>query len=119
VAPVIYGTDPTKPMGDMKTAWKEALSRVALIRAPDDGDSEPLKFRMHDLRHTAYTGMRNNNVPLDKIAKILGWSPSQMVRMASIYGHFSLEDLREGVEGISGVPPKMPPIAAKRSRRSS
>ena len=103
-AAVSYGTDPTKPMGNTKTAWKEALSRAAVMLTEDGGVVEPLKLRMHDLRHTAYTSMRNANIPLDKIAKILGWSPSQMVRMAWIYGHFSVEDLREEAEQIPGAP---------------
>lgn len=100
---VVYGTDPTKPMGDIKTAWNGARLEAARILKGDveDGEEiEPLTLRIHDLRHTAFTDMRNNRIPLEKIAKILGWSTSQMVRMAAIYGHFTLEDLREGVESI-------------------
>jgi integrase len=100
---VVYGTDPTKPMGDIKTAWNGARLEAARILKGDVKDGEevqPLTLRIHDLRHTAFTDMRNNRVPLEKIAKILGWSTSQMVRMAAIYGHFTLDDLREGVESI-------------------
>jgi hypothetical protein len=40
-------------------------------------------------------------VPLAKVAKIVGWSPATMVRMAARYGHFSLEELRSAVDAIS------------------
>jgi integrase len=64
--------------------------------------------RFHDLRHTAITRWRNRGVPLEKIAKIVGWSTSQMVRMAAIYGHYTLDDLREAVESPSAYPVKSP-----------
>ncbi|HEY6329990.1 MAG TPA: hypothetical protein VI756_11680, partial [Blastocatellia bacterium] len=40
-------------------------------------------------------------VPIAKVAKIVGWSPATMVRMAARYGHFALEELRSAVETIS------------------
>ena len=43
-----------------------------------------------------------SSIPIAKVAKIAGWSPSTMVLMAKRYGHFSLNDLREAVESISG-----------------
>lgn len=45
--------------------------------------------------------MLDAGVPLAKVAKIVGWSPATMVRMAARYGHFSLEELRGAVETIS------------------
>jgi hypothetical protein len=42
-------------------------------------------------------------VPIAKVAKIVGWSPTTMVRMAARYGHFALEELRSAVESISRV----------------
>ena len=45
--------------------------------------------------------MLDAGVPIAKKAKIVGWSPATMVRMAARYGHFSLEDLRSAVETIS------------------
>jgi len=45
--------------------------------------------------------MLNAGVPIAKVAKIVGWSPATMVRMAARYGHFSLNELREAVESIS------------------
>jgi hypothetical protein len=35
------------------------------------------------------------------VAKIVGWTPSTMVRMAARYGHFNLDDLRSAVETIT------------------
>jgi DNA-binding MurR/RpiR family transcriptional regulator len=45
--------------------------------------------------------MLDAGVPIAKVAKIVGWSPATMVRMAARYGHFALEDLRSAVESIS------------------
>ncbi len=46
--------------------------------------------------------MLNAGVPIAKVAKIVGWSPATMVRMAARYCHFSLNELRGAVESISG-----------------
>ena len=47
--------------------------------------------------------MLNAGIPIAKVAKIAGWSPATMVRMAARYGHFSLNELRGAVESISGT----------------
>jgi hypothetical protein len=47
--------------------------------------------------------MLNAGVPIAKVAKIVGWSPATMVRMAARYGHFSLNELCGAVESISGT----------------
>jgi len=47
--------------------------------------------------------MLNTGIPIAKVAKIVGWSPATMVRMAARYGHFSLSELRGAVETISGT----------------
>lgn len=57
-----------------------------------------------DLRHTAVSRMFNARVPIAQIARIVGWSPATMVRMAARYGHFSLDELRGAVESISTPP---------------
>jgi hypothetical protein len=57
--------------------------------------------RTHDLRHTAIRRMIDGGVPLPKIAKIIGWSASTMVKMAARYGHFNTDELRGAVEAIS------------------
>jgi integrase len=100
---VPYGVNPSKPMGSWKTAWKAARKAAARALSGKVGDEEvePLAVRTHDLRHTAITRMLNAGVPLPKIAKIVGWSPSTMVKMAARYGHFTTDDLRGAVEAIS------------------
>jgi integrase len=101
-----YATDPTKPMGSLKEAWEAAKERSGV------------KCRFHDLRHTAVSRMLDAGVPIAKVAKIVGWSPATMVRMAARYGHFALEDLRSAVESISrpeirGESPVNPPGMAE------
>jgi integrase len=76
-------------MGSLKEAWEAVKERSGV------------KYRFHDLRHTAVSRMLNAGVPIAKVAKIVGWSAATMVRMAARYGHFALEDLRSAVESIS------------------
>jgi DNA-binding MurR/RpiR family transcriptional regulator len=40
-------------------------------------------------------------IPIPIIAKVVGWSPSTMAKMAARYGHFGVEELRSAVESIS------------------
>jgi integrase len=99
-----YASDPKKPMGSWKTAWNYARKRAAIILAGefDNTTNIPrMACRFHDCRHTAVSRMIDAGVPLPKIAKIVGWSPATMVRMAARYGHFSLDELRGAVEAIS------------------
>jgi integrase len=108
---ITFGSDPTEPVGSIKEAWEFAKVRAARILAgkPDSKEKiTPLQCRFHDLRHTAITRFRNRGVPLEKIARIVGWSTSQMVRMAAIYGHYTLDDLREAVEVPERYPVKSP-----------
>jgi len=132
--PAAYQTDPTAPMGDVKEAWEAAKLRAAKIlkgvseengeagsRAtgeakPEEREIEPLVCRFHDLRHTAISRMLDAGVPIAKVAKIVGWSPATMVRMAARYGHFALEELRSAVESISrpeiqAGSPVFPPVS--------
>ncbi len=67
--------------------------------------------------------MRNNGTPIEKIAKIVGWSTGEMVRMASLYGQYSLDDFREAVETIganevSGSPVISPVSDENRSKQT-
>ncbi len=108
-SPKAYKVDPSKPIGDIKEAWEAARLRAAKILKgeTEETDSEekiaPLACRFHDLRHTAVSRMLNAGTPIAKVAKIVGWSPATMVRMAARYGHFSLNDLRGAVESINGA----------------
>ena len=96
-----------KPIGSIKEAWETAKLRAGRILKGSPGDVQPEKdapalvCRFHDLRHTAVSRMLNAGVPIAKVAKIAGWSPATMVRMAARYGHFSLNELRAAVESIS------------------
>jgi integrase len=117
-----YAVDPSKPIGSIKEAWEAAKMRAGRILKGMADESEagekiaPLVCRFHDLRHTAVSRMLNAGIPIAKVAKIAGWSPATMVRMAARYGHFSLNDLREAVESISGSgigaeSPVFPPVS--------
>lgn len=108
-SPKAYHVDPSKPIGSIKEAWEAAKRRTGTILAGKSkkeanpaGKIAPLACRFHDLRHTAVSRMLNAGIPIAKVAKIAGWSPATMVRMAARYGHFSLNELRGAVESISG-----------------
>jgi integrase len=103
-----YAVDPSKPIGSIKEAWEAAKLRAGRIlkctseETPSEEKIPALVCRFHDLRHTAVSRMLNAGIPIAKVAKIAGWSPATMVRMAARYGHFSLNELRGAVESISG-----------------
>ena len=109
--PTAYATDPTQPIRDIKEAWEAAKARAARILKGIDEVTDvevrpeekisPLVCRFHDLRHSAVSRMLDAGVPISKVAKIVGWSPATMVRMAARYGHFTLEELRPAVATIS------------------
>lgn len=107
-SPKAYQVDPSKPIGNIKEAWEAAKLRAGKILRENSKDKdsekpiEPLVCRFHDLRHTAVSRMLNAGIPIAKVAKIVGWSPATMVRMAARYGHFSLDELRGAVESING-----------------
>jgi integrase len=143
--PKAYDTDPTQPISSIKEAWEAAKMRAgkplkgipegkngeakpeekAKTESGPNGKAdsakkkiEPLRCRFHDLRHTAVSRMLDAGVPIAKVAKIVGWSPATMVRMAARYGHFALEELRSAVESISraeiGVgSPVFPPVSER------
>jgi len=125
----VYDSDPTTPIGDVKEAWEAARKRtrrhcpqcktgiLADKPKPEKGyaciecRAETLELpngltgvRFHDLRHTAVSRMIAARIPLPKIAKIVGWSPSTMAKMAARYGHFGIEDLRDAVAALDSMP---------------
>jgi integrase len=81
-------TDVTKPIGSIKTGWKEAQKRASV------------PCRIHDLRHTATTRMLEAGIPIHQIGEIQGWSASQLVLMIRRYSHFSTPRHRKAVEAI-------------------
>jgi integrase len=122
-----YDVDPSNPIGNIKEAWEAAKLRAGRTlreNSPDKDTDKPIQAlvcRFHDLRHTAVSRMLNAGVPIAKVAKIVGWSPATMVRMASRYGHFSLNELRGAVESISGTGIEagslvFSPVSAERSK---
>jgi integrase len=66
----VYFSDPGKPMARFKSSWENAKKEAKIA------------CRFHDLRHTAISRMIDAGVPLPKVAKIVGWAPATMVRMA-------------------------------------
>jgi len=124
--PVMYDTDPSQPIEDVKEAWEGAKRRtqrhcpeckagtLADKPKPEKGYAcidckHGLKelpaglaaVRFHDLRHSAVSRMVAARVPLPMIARIVGWSAGTTAKMAARYGHFGLEELRSAVESIS------------------
>ena len=45
--------------------------------------------------------MIDENVPLTTIGKIVGWAPSTVVLMSTIYGHSRMDKMREAVNNIT------------------
>jgi integrase len=122
-----YNTNPSQPIGSIKEAWEGAKVKAAKILKgmPESTESKEkisaLTCRFHDLRHTAVSRMLNAGIPIAKVAKIVGWSPATMVRMAARYGHFSLDELRGAVESISATnisppSPVFPPVSVRVGR---
>jgi len=87
-----YDVDPSKPIGSIKEAWEAAKVRAGrILKGVSEGTESEEKVpalvcRFHDLRHTAVSRMLNAGIPIAKVAKIAGWSPARMVRMAARYG---------------------------------
>jgi integrase len=120
----VYAYDPDKAVSTIQHAWESTRKRTQRHCPVCDGtlvDREKpatgficdacqfvtptlpgalSRLRFHDLRHSAITNLIRARVPLPIIAKIVGWSPSTTVKMATRYGHFSVEDLREDVESM-------------------
>lgn len=122
-SPKAYRVDTSKPIGSIKEAWEAAKVRAGRIQKSETEETAsnsetepkeeiaPLACRFHNLRHTAVSRMLNAGIPIAKVAKIVGWSPATMVRMAARYGHFSLNELRDAVESISAPPAKLRDLA--------
>lgn len=124
----VYECDPDKPVGTIQSAWESAKKRtqrhcpncedgtLADREKPATGyvcencrfetadlPAALTRLRFHDLRHSAVSRMIAARVPIPMIAKIVGWSPSTMAKMAARYGHFGIEELRSAVESISVI----------------
>jgi len=78
--PVVYDTDPTRPIGDWKEAWEKAKERAGAILSAktEEEESEPLQCRFHDLRHTAVTRLLEAGIPYPVVLGIyapVGFDP--------------------------------------------
>lgn len=99
---IVTKCDPTRfNQGLTDETYRTAKKRAMKMIDPDASDEAMIQCRLHDLRHTGVTKMLNAKVPLTKVVKIVGWTPATTVRMATVYGHFVTEDLREGVNALS------------------
>ncbi len=84
---------PSKAIGSIKEALEAAKLRAGRILKGDTEEADPkekidpLVCRFHNLRHTAVSRMMNAGIPIAKVAKIAGWSPATMVRIAARNGH--------------------------------
>jgi integrase len=120
--PIVYDTDPARPIGDWKEAWEEAWEkakqRAGAILSGKTGEeeSEPLKCRFHDLRHTAVTRLLEAGIPYPVVASMMGWSAATAIRMAKRYGHIGSKALRDAAEVLGAV--RIPAGSLKKSPKS-
>jgi integrase len=114
---VIYDTDPTRPIGDWKEAWEKAKKRAgAILSGKTEEESELLKCRFHDLRHTAVTRLLEAGIPYPVVASIMGWSGATAIRMSKRHGHIGNQALRAAAEVLGGVKTPVEPL--KKSPKS-
>jgi integrase len=135
-----YNTDPTRHTASLTSAWKTAKARTRrrcpacqqgtlADRPKHEGgfvcvDCEAtvkelppgVVCRMHDLRATAISRMLNANISVVKVGKICGWSNTTMVKMASRYARFQVEELRQAMETITNSGPESATFAEKYPR---
>jgi integrase len=116
--PVVYDTDPTRPIGNWKEAWEKAKERAGAILSgkTEEEESEPLKCRFHDLRHTAVTRLLEAGIPYPVVASMMGWSAATAIRMAKRYGHIGSKALRDAAEVLGAV--RIPDESLKKSPKS-
>lgn len=84
-----------RPIGDIKTAWQNALERAglghAIITFGTDGKRHREwagDFRWHDFRHTFASWHVMSGTPLEVLQKLGGWSD---MRMLMKYAHLAPE----------------------------
>jgi len=115
----VYDHDPEKPVGTVQSARQSAKKRtqrhclncgdgtlIDRVKPAPGYECADCRFetpklaaaltrlRFHDLRHSAVSRMIASRIPIPIIAKVVGWSPSTMAKMAARYGHFGIEELR-------------------------
>lgn len=96
-----YGTDPTRPIGSWKTAWRTVRKQAQAW------------CRFHDLRHTACTRMLVAGTPFAVVAALMGWSAATSALMIKKYGHIGQKSFQDAVAALNG------PNTPTRKRRQS
>ena len=136
---VYYDTDPARPVGDWKEAWEKAKKRAAealkgvaegkpqqqrnaettaaqpkeATKQSDSTKPASLRFRFHDLRHTAVTRLLEGGIPYPVVANMMGWSAATAIRMAKRYGHIGSQALRDAAEVLGRM--EIPAESLKKS----
>jgi integrase len=85
--------DPMRPVTNIKTAWTAV--RVAA----------GIECRFHDMRHTAYTDVIEDNVPDGVISAVMGHISKEMEER---YSHVRMSAMRKAVNRDSQPNPNPP-----------
>jgi integrase len=84
-----YGFDPSRPAGEWKKAWSDALSRAGL------------KYRWHDCRHTFITRLAENpNVSEETIRALAGHVSRKMLER---YSHIRLAAKQAAIQSLEAA----------------
>ena len=89
----VWRTDPTRPVGSWKVAWKNIQRRAGI------------KCRFHDLRHSAVTRLLEAEASFPLVAEIMGWSASTTYIMVKRYGHIQIDVKRRAMDAMRGADP--------------
>jgi integrase len=97
--------DPTKPIGDITTAWDALRERAGV------------QCRFHDLRHTAATKMAEAGVPESTMLSIMGHMSRAMLER---YSHIRMAAKREAVKSLElpKVGPRLVSAPMSKERQS-
>ena len=82
-----------RPIGSIKTAWKQALIRAGITR----------RIRPYDLRHMAATSMLDAGADLKSVSEILGHASPEMT--LKIYQHTNTALRRDAISRLGKVLP--------------
>ena len=77
--------DPTRPVGDITSAWETLRERCGV------------RCRLHDLRHTAATKMAESGVPESTMLALMGHMSRAMLER---YSHIRMKAKREAVKSL-------------------
>jgi integrase len=83
-----------------------AIKRAAKVAGIED-------FRLHDLRHTFATSIRQRGAGLDVVQDLLGHADPRQTRRYAHLGDTQLEDAARSIEKVFAVEPENPEIKGK------